>query len=97
MTEKRFTGEFKKQLSGIYDNGNQLTNFEVVEQLNELHDEKEFWKSNCVSQDNFNHILLHELDIAREQGYKVSNPFKKLMEKKEWLKNDLNLFLMILV
>ena len=36
MSEKRFTGEFDKELSGIYDNGEQLTNFEVVDLLNEL-------------------------------------------------------------
>lgn len=33
---KRFTGEFDKQYSGVHDNGEQLTNFEVVDLLNNL-------------------------------------------------------------
>ena len=41
MTDKRFTGEFDKQYSGIYDNREQLTNFEVVDLLNDLSDENE--------------------------------------------------------
>jgi hypothetical protein len=36
---KRFTGEFDKQYSGVYDEGEQLTNFEVVDLLNALHEE----------------------------------------------------------
>ena len=48
--------------------------------MNELHDEKEAWKQSCCSNSNFNSILLHELDIAREQGYEVSNPFKQFLE-----------------
>ena len=55
---------------------------EICDLLNTLHDEKEFWKSNCCSQSSFNSILLNELSIAQEQGYEVSDPFKKLMEKK---------------
>ena len=47
--------------------------------MNELYEEKEYWKSSCCSQDSFNSILLNELDVAREQGYSVSDPFKKLI------------------
>jgi hypothetical protein len=50
--------------------------------LNTLHEEKEYWKFNCCSQDSFNSILFNELDIAQQQGYEVSDSFKKLMEKK---------------
>lgn len=53
---------------------------DVVDLLNELNDEKEFWKSMCCSQSNFNQILLNELDIAQEQGYEISNPFKRFLE-----------------
>ena len=38
-TGKRFTGEFDKQYSGVHDNGEQLTNFEVVDLLNNLSEE----------------------------------------------------------
>ena len=48
--------------------------------MNELNDEKEAWKQSCCSNSNFNSILLHELDIAREQGFEVSNPFKQFLE-----------------
>lgn len=51
--------------------------------LNELHDEKEAWKQSCCSNSNFNSILLHELDIAQEQGFEVSNPFKQFLEDRE--------------
>ena len=82
MTEKRFmlddAGEvIDLQTHQFIDYGK-----EIVELLNNLHEEKEYWKSNCCSQDSFNSILLHELDIAQQQGYEVSDPFKKLMEEK---------------
>ena len=48
--------------------------------LNELNDEKEAWKQSCCTYSNFNSILLHELDIAQEQGFEVSNPFKQFLE-----------------
>ena len=47
MTAKRFTGEFDKQYSGVYDDREQLTNFEVVNLLNELHEELEPIKKIC--------------------------------------------------
>lgn len=57
----------------------------IIEILNEneqLKKEKESWKSSACNNSSFNSILLHELDIAQEQGYKLSNPFKKLMREK---------------
>jgi len=50
--------------------------------LIELKKEKERWKSIACNNSSFNSILLHELDIAQEQGYKLSDPFKKLMREK---------------
>lgn len=65
----------------------EITSYEdawsVRDIMNEMHEEKEFWKSNACSQSSFNSILLNELDIAIEQGYEVSDPFKKLMEDKK--------------
>ena len=40
----RFTGEFDKQYSGVHDNGEQLTNFEVVDLLNNLSEENDHIK-----------------------------------------------------
>ena len=55
-------------------------NYMFCKALNELNDEKEAWKQSCCSNSNFNSILLHELDIAQEQGFEVSNPFKQFLE-----------------
>ena len=59
-----------------------LMNNEVCELLNELHEEKEYWKGNACDNWNFVNILFNELDIAQEKGYEVSDSFKKLIEKK---------------
>lgn len=48
----------------------------------QLKQQKEVWKQICCANSNFNSILLHELDIAREQGFEVSNPFKQFLEDK---------------
>ena len=61
-------------------------NYMFCKALNELNDEKEVWKQSCCSYSNFNSILLHELDIAREQGFKVSNSFKQFLEDREDVK-----------
>lgn len=60
-----------------------------TEQCDKLHEEneqlkkeKENWKSSACSNANFNSILLNELSIAQEQGYEVSDPFKRLMNEK---------------
>lgn len=74
------------EYSGIKDKDKLLTFNEVVDLLNELHDEKEAWKQSCCSNSNFNSILLRELDIAIEQGYEVSNPFKQFLEDREDVK-----------
>lgn len=48
----------------------------------ELSDENKDWKSKCISLNDFNRILLSELDKAKEQGYEVSEAFEKLMMKR---------------
>ena len=54
---------------------------DILEEENEqLKQQKEVWKQHCCTYSNFNSILLHELDIAQEQGFKVSNPFKQFLE-----------------
>ena len=55
---------------------------ECCKLLNELNDEKEAWKQSCCSYSNFNSVLLYELDIARERGFEVSNPFKQFLENR---------------
>ena len=55
---------------------------ELADENEQLKQQKEVWKQICCSNSNFNSILLHELDIAREQGFEVSNPFKQFLEDK---------------
>lgn len=95
MTDKRYSlindyGDYhikKGDEELCYDLCNQTMAKEnwnnVLKELNALHEEKEFWKSSACSTSNFNQILLNELDVAQEQGYEVSNPFKKLLEGKK--------------
>ena len=81
----------KLKLEPIIDcvNDKTLQIKDICNLLNQLNDEnkqlkqkKENWKSVACSNTSFNSILLNELSIAQEQGYKVSDPFKRLMEEK---------------
>ena len=90
MTEKRFTLEEFGLNFIVNANGRNLTAKQTVDKLNQLYEENEElkkenekWKSIACDNSSFNSILLHELDIAQEQGYKLSDPFKKLMGKCE--------------
>ena len=72
-----------------FDYNELLGTNDLLDELNRLSDEneqlqkeKESWKSSACNNSSFNSILLHELDIAQEQGYEVSDPFKKLMREK---------------
>lgn len=80
MTEKRY--EWCSNDYDVWDNENEMRIFDtdIVDEMNKLNDEKEAWKESCCSNSNFNSILLHELDIAREQGYEISNSFKQFLE-----------------
>lgn len=84
MTEKRYEWCVNDYDADVWDSENKMRIFEsdIVDEMNKLNDEKEAWKQSCCSNSNFNSILLHELDIAREQGYEVSNPFKQFLESR---------------
>ena len=54
---KRFTGEFDKQYSGVHDNGEQLTNFEVVDLLNNLSEDNEYLEKRFKEEEwHYEHI-----------------------------------------
>ena len=54
---KRFTGEFDKQYSGVHDNGEQLTNFEVVDLLNNLSEDNEYLEKRFKEEEwHYDHI-----------------------------------------
>lgn len=86
MTEKRFVyDDFDDVIKDTYtqkEYNYHIGELElIVEEINNLHEEKEYWKGNACNNINFVNILLHELDIAQEKGYEVSDPFKKLMKE----------------
>ena len=54
---KRFTGEFDKQYSGVHYNGEQLTNFEVVDLLNNLSEDNEYLEKRFKEEEwHYDHI-----------------------------------------
>lgn len=84
IENKRFTTDNgSNEDVTLVDNltGNEYeSNFEdIVTLMNDLNCEMRCWKNIAVTQSDFNQILLKELDIAVEQGYEVSDPFKKFM------------------
>ena len=83
MTEKRFTGEFDRQYSGVHDNGEQLTNFEVVDLLNDLSEENEQLKSK-------NRGLQSELQIFKEDITHSNLQINKLADENEMIRNTIN-------
>ena len=75
----------------VLDEGIILWKDEILYLLNELHEEneklkqkneelnenKEYWKAECLSNGSLNQILRNELDIAREKGYEPTTLFKQ--------------------
>ena len=58
-------------------------------ELNALHEENQelrmdndikFWKHQFMSQYNENQVILHELSLAINKGYEISDKFKKWIE-----------------
>ena len=69
--------------SGIKDGDKLLSFDEVVDLLNEQHEEIELWKGNCLDAISEGQILENELDMAIEQGYKPSVPYQKYRKAKD--------------
>ena len=67
MTAKRFAGEFDNQYSGVYDDGKQLSNFEVVRLLNELAEENKALRKQLQSEHQMleNAILLERTRMGQ--------------------------------
>lgn len=93
MTEERFkmTSELPKGWVDIIDTDNNQTlcNIRIeyanhmVNFLNELDEEKEFWKSDACKETNENNILWNEILIMIEQGAEPSKAFKDYMITKK--------------
>ena len=86
---KRFTGEFDKQYSGVHDNGEQLTNFEVVDLLNDLSEDNEYLEKRFKEEEwHYEHIdedrdvwmyKCQELEKENEQLKKELESFKPII------------------
>ena len=89
MTEnKRFTYEnhkVKDNLTGEVHSSNMVS----VNVLNALHEENQelrldndikFWKHQFMKQYNENQFIIHELNLAINEGYEVSDKFKKWID-----------------
>ena len=91
MTEKRFILKENgviddTQLNILLDGGEDKE--DMVDLLNDLHEENQelrqdndikFWKHQFMTQHNRTQLILHELSLAMNEGYEVSDKFK------EWL------------
>lgn len=51
----------------------------ICDLLNELYEEKEDWKNNCLKTVSENSILWNEISILREQGAEPSDAFKNYL------------------
>lgn len=54
---------------------------DFLDKVNELHEEKERWKSMCMSSSSENSLLWNEISILREQGAEPSDAFKEYLER----------------
>ena len=90
MTEKRFGYVTEELCYGVTDNGKFLSPIDCMHLLNALHEENQelradndikFWKRQCMTQHNSTQIILHELSLAMDDGYEVSDRFKDWLDE----------------
>ena len=84
---KRFTGEFDKQYSGVHDNGEQLTNFEVVDLLNDLSEDNEYLEKRFKEEEwHYNHIdedrdvWMHKCQELEKENEELKKDCSNLIE-----------------
>lgn len=78
---KRFTGEFDKQYSGVHDNGEQLTNFEVVDLLNNLSEDNEYLEKRFKEEEwHYDHID-EDRDVWRYKCQELEKENKQLKKQ----------------
>lgn len=66
---------------------------DCCEMLNELNEEKKFWKKNCCFESNYVHILYCELNRIENEGYELSDTYKKRMRNLIKERENLNYLL----
>lgn len=55
---------------------------DIIARLNNIEEEKEYWKQSCVSVENENMILMHEIQSAIKEGYRLSESFRRYFDAK---------------
>ena len=89
MTEKRFTGEFDKQYSGVHDNGEQLTNFEVVDLLNNLSEDNEYLEKRFKEEEWHYDYIDEDRDVWMYKCRELERENEELKEKIDTLEGML--------
>ena len=85
----RFTGEFDKQYSGVHDNGEQLTNFEVVDLLNNLSEDNEYLEKRFKEEEwHYEHID-EDRDVWKHKCQELERENEELKEKIDTLEGML--------
>ena len=89
---KRFTGEFDKQYSGVHDNGEQLTNFEVVDLLNDLSEDNEYLEKRFKEEEwHYNHID-EDRDVWMHKCQELEKENEELKKEVKQLKNKIKTY-----
>ena len=84
---KRFTGEFDKQYSGVHDNGEQLTNFEVVDLLNDLSEDNEYLEKRFKEEEwHYDHID-EDRDVWKHKCQELAKENEQLKSENDSYKN----------
>ena len=55
---------------------------DILTRLNNIEEEKEYWKHSCLSVENENMVLKHEIQAVTKEGYKLSEPFRRYFDAK---------------
>ena len=89
---KRFTGEFDKQYSGVHDNGEQLTNFEVVDLLNNLSEDNEYLEKRFKEEEwHYDHID-EDRDVWMHKCQELEKENEELKKEVKQLKNKIKTY-----
>lgn len=87
---KRFTGEFDKQYSGVHDNGEQLTNFEVVDLLNNLSEDNEYLEKRFKEEEwHYDHID-EDRDAWKHKCQELKKENEELKAQLDYVQNSIS-------
>ena len=88
----RFTGEFDKQYSGVHYNGEQLTNFEVVDLLNTLSEDNEYLEKRFKEEEWHYDRIDEDRDVWMYKCQKLEKENEELKKEVKQLKNKIKTY-----